>query len=155
MKKIVSVLLVLGLTVVGMASYFAGIEIIPHTFGSATYGISYVIGGYEGDLAFALVGLSSPLTINGWYMVKAGGLYSLTGSLKISGYFALWGELTGFTFTNGTWAIGAGVNYKFDSSLAFFLNFNLPLAVDPSTPYWGIWTTVGFRFYFGSELLGG
>lgn len=154
MKKLLAVLLVLGLAFAGMASYYAGVEIIPHTFGAATYGISYVIVGYEAPMAFTHVGLSSPLTINGWYMLKAGGNYALTDNLKLAGYFALWGELTNFALSNGTWAIGFGINYKFDSALAFFLNFNLPLAVDPATPYWGFWSTLGFKFYFGSELGG-
>ena len=135
-------------------SYFAGVDIIPHTFGSATYGLPYVIVGYDGGVAFANAGLSSPLTINGWYQVKAGGLYGLTGNLRIAGYFSVWGLIDNFAFANGAWAVGAGVDYKFDSSLAVFLDFNLPFQVDPAAKFWGMWVDLGFKFYFGSELAG-
>ena len=152
MKKLL-VLAIALLCVTGLAgSYFAGVDIIPHTFGSATYGLPYVIVGYDGGIAFANVGLSSPLTINGWYQVKAGGLYGLTDQLRIAGYFSVWGLIENFAFANGAWAVGAGIDYKFDTSLAVFLDFNLPFQVDPSAKFWGMWVDLGFKFFFGGEL---
>jgi hypothetical protein len=152
MKKFL--ILALGLlSFTGFAGlYFAGVDIIPHTFGSATYGLPYVIVGYDSGIAFANIGLSSPLTINGWYQLKAGGLYGLTDQLRIAGYFSVWGLIENFAFANGAWAVGAGVDYKFDSSLSVFLDFNLPFQVDPAEKFWGMWVDLGFKFYFGSEL---
>jgi hypothetical protein len=152
MKKILALALAF-LAFSGFAgSYFLGVDIIPHTFGSATYGIPYVVVGYDGDIAFAHVGFSSPLTINGWYQIKAGTLYGLTDNLRVAGYFSIWGLIENFAFANGAWAVGAGVDYKFDSSLAVFLNFNLPFQVDPSAKFWGMWVDLGFKFYFGAEV---
>jgi hypothetical protein len=136
----------------GMAGrYFLGADIVPHTFGTATYGIPYVIVGYDTGISFANVGLSSPLTIDGWYQVKAGALYPLTPQLKLAGYFSVWGQLNNFVFTNGAWAVGCGVEYHFDHSMAVFLNFNLPYRVNPSVPFWGFWVDLGFKYYFGTE----
>lgn len=152
MKKLLALAVVLfGLT--GLAgSYFVGVDVIPHTFGSATYGIPYLIVGYDAENAFANVGLSSPLTINGWYEVKAGGIYSVTDQLKITGYFCVWGKIENFAFAGGAWAVGVGPEYKIDSSLSFFIDFNIPFQVDPSVPLWGFWTNLGFKFYFGGDL---
>jgi hypothetical protein len=152
MKRLCALLLtVVGF--VGLAgSYFVGVDIVPHTFGTATYGIPYVIVGYDAGNAFANIGLSSPLTINGWYSVKAGGIYSITDQLKIAGYFCVWGKIENFAFADGAWAVGVGPEYKIDNSLAFFLNFNIPFQVDPSIPFWGFWLNLGFKFYFGGDL---
>jgi hypothetical protein len=152
MKRLCALLLA-SVGFVGLAgSYFAGVDIIPHTFGSATYGIPYVIVGYDAGIGFAQIGLSSPLTINGWYQVKAGGLYGLTDQLRISGFFSVWGLIENFAFANGAWAVGAGIDYKFDSSLAVFLNFNLPFQIDPAAKFWGMWINLGFKFFFGGDL---
>ncbi len=148
MRKLLALLLAAVLPVAGLA-YYAGIEIVPHSFASATYGIPYVIVGYNSGPGFAHIGLSNPLTINGWYMAKAGGFYAITQSLRISGHFAVWGEIQNFAFTGGAWTVGTGVDYTLDRSLAVFLDFNIPPAVPPGAPFWGMWITVGFRFYFG------
>jgi len=159
MRKLLGALLGL-LAFSGFAgSYFAGVEIIPHTFGSATYGVPYVVIGYDSEVqiggltkwAFAEIGLSSPLTINGWYLVKAGGKHDLTENLFVTGHVSVWGQIQNFAFTSGAWAVGAGIQYKFDESLFFFLNFHIPPQVSPATPFWGMWTSLGFAFYFGGN----
>lgn len=149
MKRLVALLVAGSCVVPALGAYFAGVEVIPHTFGAATYGIPYVTVGYDAEVGFAKLGLSSPLTINGWYMIKAGGQYALTENLAVIGHFSVWGKIENFAFTGGAWAVGAGAKYKFDTSLAVFVNVHLPFQVDPAAPFWGMWVSAGFQFYFG------
>lgn len=154
MKKLLALLAVGLLGLGGFAQgYFVGVEIVPHTFGTATYGISYVTVGWADGPGFAYVGLSAPLTpLSSWYMVNAGGAYWLTENLSIRGVVSVWGLVDSFTLANGTWSIGVGPVYKIDQSLSFYLIGHLPLQVDPKVPYFGVWVSLGFNFYFGSEV---
>ncbi|MEM3554257.1 MAG: hypothetical protein QXU79_00330 [Candidatus Micrarchaeaceae archaeon] len=163
MKKIAG-LAVLGLLlavpcVAAPSGYFVGVEIVPHTFATATYGLPYLRVGYVADdipvgsfklRGVAYAALNEPLTpLNSWWAVRGAMGLAVTDNLVVYGIVSVWGLLKDFALTGGTWAFGPGVLYQVDQAFAVTLDFNFPRSLDPTVPFGGLWITAGLSVFFG------
>lgn len=129
------------------AGYFVGAEIVPHTFSTATYGIPYLLIGYDAGWGFANIGFSNPGVPNTWVYVGGGGLYGLSSQTYIGGGVTFWLKLYNFAISDHTWSVNFRGLYKFDSNIAVFLTFHIPLAVSPDAFLFGSWLSFGITYY--------
>lgn len=152
MKRILLAVLVLGLGALACAKgYFVGVEIIPHTFGVATYGIPYLTVGYDTGWGYAYLGYASPGYLNTWLSFSGGGLWALSTQTFIGGGVTFWLKLNNFAIEAGTWSLNFFGQYKFDSALSAILKFHVPLQVDPNKFLMGMWLSFGLIYHIWSE----
>lgn len=155
MKKLAIAALILGLSALACAQgYFLGAEIIPHTFGAATYGIPYLTVGYDAGWGYATLGLASPGKLNTWTAVSGGGLWSITSQTVLGGGVTFWMKLQDFAIGESTWSVNASFLYKFDHNLGVIARMHIPLFVNPDAFLLGSWFSFGIIYYIWSGAPG-
>lgn len=150
--RTLGVLALVGLVGLGALAkgYFVGAEIIPHTFGTAAYGIPYLTVGYDTGWGYASFGYASPGYLNTWLSFGGGGLWALSSQTILGGGVCFWLKLHNFAIDAGTWSTNFHIAYKFDSSLAAILRLHVPLQVDPGKFLMGMWMSFGLTWYIWS-----
>ncbi|MEM4958558.1 MAG: hypothetical protein QXX12_01640 [Nanopusillaceae archaeon] len=155
MKRVVLAALVFGLGALAYAQgYFIGAEIIPHTFGTATYGIPYLTIGYDAGWGYASLGLASPGRLNTWLSVSGGGSWPITTQTVLGGGLTFWLKLENFAIADSTWAVNTSFLYRFGHNLGLLVRMHIPLMVDPNSFLFGSWFSFGLVYYIWSGAPG-
>lgn len=156
-------LLVVLLAAIGVPAFASGVfvggEIVPFNFGYASYGLPCLtFGGFyplavlgrDGNvhrIELTLTGATnSPLTINAWYGASFAGAYYVTPEiLAIGAGIGVWGLFQNFALVDGVWSFFLEARFVWNGFLAGVARFHLPYTIDPTTPYLGMWGSVGFQ----------
>lgn len=147
MKRLIPlVLLAIGLPLYAGGS-FVGVEIVPHTFEGATYGIPYFTFGWDADWAVVSAGSSAPLTLDSWYEVSVAAAFQASSNWRFTPGLSVWGNLSNFVLEDGRWAFFLGGSWNLENQFSVYFRLHIPYQVRPSDAFLGVWATVGFDFY--------